>query len=189
MSKTIINILVLGSSHVTRLQAFSPSNLTLADTHCQFLSRGGLKFNDIPGLLNDLKGDFKVIFLQMGGNDLKPVKDSSLEICRDYLEAIKVVHQKFPESTLVVGSLFYRDLSTHLNSLVKVDTYNKEVDKLNQLLEALVPEEADATWWTHPRLYKRMNVLMDGTHFGEKGLSLLYRSVRGAFIKTLKEQM
>lgn len=177
-------LLIIGSSYVGRLKKNYLPQLESLGT-IEFLQGAGWSLTDslkdLPPINSGI--NYSIIFLQLGGNDLKPIANDSVRVAGLMLTVIDTIRQTLNPPHLIVGSLFFRSVNKYLPTPELVAIYNKEIMKLNQLLLDLIPDNhPHNTFWLHPRLKERTDILCDGVHFNEHGLHLFYRSVRGALI-------
>lgn len=186
-----MKVLIIGSSHVVRVKEYvDPPTFGLSGVTVDYLSKSGLKFSDVQFYLDAAKKDehqFDVLFVQSAGNDLRPAQNSSLSTMTTFVSLLHAVIDRFKPKILIIGELLHRGVSRHLPELSLARAYNREADKLNQLLRELAETElgrkVQVTVWRHKRLYSPNQIESDGTHLTPRAMRQFARSIRGALIE------
>ena len=170
----IMKFLVLGDSHARRLGEYSgrkewfPSSM-------HFLGIGGATTSTLPQrvTMRDLHG-YDGIFLILGSNDLSGSAPCRVAMAIHALARSLRQHLGIP---VMVG---------HILTRVGQDAYNAKVSECNEILAHIMKTNF---WKTkglttpQPHLYRD-----DGVHLNDHGNERIYRGVRGALMRLLRNR-
>ena len=193
--------LILGSSHVKRLNRFRAGDKTRR--HFGFarpdlntvISRGvgGLKLSDFMAEFDHVIGGIRPdhVFVKIGGNDLCSESVNPTKFVQELLAMCRYIKQAYGVKLVFVGSLPYRNVSVCAQRWpIRVD-YNSVVDAVNLSVKrwCAANPESNVRFWEHRYLSNaswRHYLLDDGVHFNACGSIRYYRSIRGALIQTVR---
>ena len=186
------SVAIIGHSYVRRLKQFCPSssrfhNLNLQHDRVSFLGIGGAKIRGskriIPHLHSLFKSSsFKVVFLQLGSNDLCDKNTSPHSVALDLLALAHFLISAYNVHRVVIGQLHYRSRAPYAH-------FNSNIAQTNlALLRAVREQQCPEIQFAHLKGFARHNpsfYLPDGVHFNAAGNFKFFEGVRGAVIRGL----
>ena len=192
-------VLILGASHVRRLaehahdtnlqsSGFSP-NLNLKQCNLQFFGIGGRTVKKLRKFDLHVVRRFKpdVIFLQIGSNDLCDMTLPGIPVtpklvANSITKLVHTLHLQYGVSHIVVGQCIKRKVLPR-----RMSDYNNRVCNLNTALCRLLSDVPYSSYWRHIGFWKPgTNIYIDGIHYNLLGQKLLYRSIRGGILHSLR---
>lgn len=189
------SVLVIGSSHVNRLQQYINNlpasdnfNLNGHDTVFLFgISGGRIKNNNhcLSWENEIIRVSPNRVLVQIGGNDLdcgdadfslaEEIILRIISVCSIYLSRHNVEHA-------TVMQLIPRIRTRNCT----VDKYNNLVRHANTFLKEQIKSVPGLHYWNISGVKNTtVNIFQDGVHFNQIGLRRYYRNVRGAIIQSL----
>jgi len=185
MASCVPKVMILGHSFVRRLQndldrnfdSRAQRDFNLEGTKVRLFGVGGRTVEKVKKL--DLSSVARytpdVVILEIGTNDLttKPPQSVGSEID----DLANLLLSKYSIRVVCVCYVIPR----------KDVVFNENVKVLNQYLSVVIDHPQVFTW-RHKGLYEPRNemILADGVHLNSQGQYALYRSYRGAIMKSLK---
>ena len=179
--------MIIGSSHISRLNKFMESDFDLNLQHHTIKIKGysGGKVNTLYRSLVEIH-EFNpdTIILQIDSNDIGDIHTSvenvvlSIECLYDVLMSINV--------KLVVVSLLFDRSQVMMRRGLSVNEYNARVDSLSLLLYDMSLRLHHMSFWIHRGLqYQNVRILdKDGVHLNREGNHRLATSIRGIVLYT-----
>ena len=187
MATSISRVLILGHSFIRRLREFISThsddfyvNFSLAaSVVTRWHGVGGrtvaktLQF-DLP-VVSSFRPDF--VILQLGSNDL--VTFSPLHVGLIIEDFVRLLHTSYGVKLVCVCQTLRRDNAT---------VFNSKVGLLTRYLRVVLKPLPYAIFWGHRGVWKaRSNFYApDGVHLNRIGQYKLYKSLRGAVLRSLR---
>jgi len=115
-----------------------------------------------------------VIFLQVGGNDIKNRNVDPKKLARDIIVYAKFIIECYDVKHVIIGQLFRR--YSRRNPI----NYNELVYDVNKQLTELTGDESKISLWHHRGFWfnTRQYISADGVHFNNLGMRKFAQSVR-----------
>lgn len=169
-------------SHASRF-----SDLRLEGERVAFFGQGGAKLTGKKTIFGNLQAwlgtsRLKVVYFEMGSNNLCDPNVSAEEVARHLLSAANFLHAGYDVGTVVVGQVTIRKKEPYCG-------YNAKVRATNVCLRQLIEGQGDASIQ-----FARLRGLIepaspmfhrDGIHLSPSGNARYAQGVRGAFIRAL----
>lgn len=192
---TTMNVLIIGSSHVRRLEQFlrakDLAGLNLPDVFVKFYGISGALLSNQAHLdrFESYIRNFRptIVYVQLGGNDLDSDKsDNPLaeEVGLRLINILRMWQRRYGIGYVVMGQLLCRNSTRH----VPAELYNSLVSETNRTLQAELSAVNDVIYWKLKGCkHSQANILSsDGVHLNPLGNYKLYRNIRGAIFVCLK---
>lgn len=180
-----VRVLILGHSFIRRLREFLASHVSL-NTNFLLAEYCEIKWHGIGGRTVSKVRDFDlgiveifrpdIVILQLGSNDL--VDGDPLSIASAIEDLVTLLHDSFQVKRVCVCQTLYR---------VSSPAYNQRVRDLIKYLKVLLEPLPYSLYWKHRGFWNSTVGLYsgDGVHLNARGHYRLYRSLRGAVLRSL----
>ena len=194
-----VKCLILGHSFIARLRrdltSNSSINMYLNSSFIQ-IDWCGINGATVDTLNTNEKvksklSEFKphVVVLEIGSNDLCSPDDPKA-IGKEIMQYVNNLIKHFNVHQVVVNCVIQR---TKKSRWVKdLKQYNKNVNILNQFLEAVCDHKERIHYWKHrSSLIKdlKLSLLDDGVHFNPQGQFVYYKSLRDAVLSGIESYL
>ena len=180
-------VLFLGHSFIQRLQQFIEHYIGYFDLSLQITSPAHITWHGIGGrtVAKTIKFDLHlvrssrpdIVIVQLFTNDL-PFQ-SLLQVGSELEDIVRWLHDSYGVEFLCVCQIIRQRSAT---------AFNKNLDLLTRYLRVVLEPIAYAIYWGHRGLWKARHnfYAADGVHLNSKGEHKLYRSFRGAVLKSMQ---
>ena len=180
-------VLILGHSFIRRLHDFIESDCGQLDLSFYLSASAHISWHGIGGrtiaktvkfdmhILHSFRPD--IVIVQLGTNDLTscpPLRvGSALE------DFVHLLHDSYGVRGVCVCQTIRRRAA---------DVFNQRVDILTRYLRVVLEPIPYAIYWGHRGFWRACNRFFaaDGIHLNSRGQYKLYRSLRGAVLKSLR---
>lgn len=192
-----MSVLVLGDSHVRRLEHFvkrkhpsNPFNLqgTVVPVNFHGISGGRITNRLHIQTFESLLGQFHParVILHISGNDLD-VADLNTDTVKVVIHRLIALSQLFIQrhgvGIVVLPQLLPRDVTRNCS----VQQYNDMVIIANRMLKDELKNVSNVHYWKLNGLKQADNLLVDGVHLTRISQAKYYRNIRGAIIHNFKK--
>lgn len=192
-----MSVLVLGDSHIRRLEQFvnrkhasNPFNLQGPIFPVRFhgISGGRITNRFHIQTFESLLRQFQParVILHISGNDLD-VPDLNMDTVKIVIHRIIALSQLFTErhgvGTVVLPQLLPRGVTRNCS----VQQYNDMVIAANRMLKDELKNISHVHYWKLNGLKQADNLLVDGVHLTNTSQAKYYRNIRGAIIHNFKK--
>lgn len=196
MARNSISICVSGHSYIKRLHRdlcipqLHESNVHfgLDNVKVTWHYTGGLTIDSFMekhySVIQNLKPN--IVFLQLGENDMDSYHINALDIASDLIDLAQSLRDSGVQH-VIIGQLFQR----YKCRSITPEQFNAKILIANQFLDLQLNQDSNharpAKFWKHIRLQHSRKQLMDPDKVHlmvDPGLKRLYRSIRGALLKT-----
>ena len=179
-------VLVLGDSFIRRLPLFLERNSSVFSVCLNLSSRAVIRWHGIGGrtvpktLQHDLSvvQSFRpdIVILQLGSNDL--TVSEPLHVGSAIEDFVRLLHDTYGIRFICVCQTINRQGAT---------TFNRYVTLLTKYLSVVLEPIPYALFWHHRGFWKAAQTVYarDGVHLNDRGQRKLYRSIRGAILRSL----
>lgn len=160
-------------------------NLRLSDAKVSFFGVGGASVRGPKSIISKLHGwlsasTWKVVFLQLGNNDLCSPHCQPEQLSSDIVAPAKFILSGYSVQRVVIGQVHGRLACSY--------GFNEKVRNTNKLLRMAVADHSDVFFasirgLTHPY---SAHFSRDGVHFNTFGNKKYFNGVRGAILRALK---
>lgn len=189
------SVLVIGSSHVNRLQQYINNhlasdnfNLNGHDTVYLFgISGGRIKNNNhcLSWENEIIRVSPNRVLVQIGGNDLD-CGEADFSLAEEIILRIISVCSTYLSRHTVEHATVMQLLPRTRTSNCTVARYNNLVRHVNKFLKEQIKSVPALHYWNISGVKNTtVNIFQDGVHFNQIGLQRYYRNVRGAIIQSL----
>ena len=180
-------VLILGHSFIRRLQKFIEHHIGHLDLSLQITAPADITWHGIGGrtVAKTIKFDLHVVrstrpdivIVQLGTNDL-PFQ-SPLQVGSELEDFVRLLHDSYGVKFVCVRQTIRQRSFT---------AFNKNVDLLTRYLRVVLEPIPYAIYWGHRGFWKARHnfYAADGVHLNSMGLYKLYRSFRGAVLKSMR---
>lgn len=194
-----MDVVVIGSSHVKRLQSYMQSKPELKNfnlnnvnvkTHLYGISGGNItNSRDVKKLnsfINTVGASPKCLIIQIGGNDMDSLDITPQEVIFKLIAMAQVWKVRYNFKQVFVCQLLPREVTR----VVQPSQYNENVREANKLLKAELSRAPNSaiTYWKIKGVKKSMDSnYVDGVHFNwQFGMPKYFRNIRGAILTAIR---
>ena len=180
-------VLILGHSFIRRLKAFIENHPTELDLAFQISAQAAISCRGVGGrtVAQAIQYNMKlvrsqcpdIVVVQLGTNDLS--SNTSLKVGSAIEDFVHLLHDSYGVKCVCVCQTIRRRSGRE---------FNEKVDTLTRYLRVVLEPIPYAFYWGHRGFWKaKTNFLAsDGIHLNSRGQFKLYRSLRGAVLKSLR---
>ena len=181
----MVSVIVAGHSFISRLDRSNTQrgiSMSTKQFNVHLFGQGGGRFNGGKDVLkwlplSVLRHTPKLIYLELGSNDLSPWSGSPCptSLAHIYLQKLDAFHRDFPDIPIVVAQSIPRHPDKFPKSWYHTITFN-------QILEEGIGERSFLHFWKHKGLNQRngRHLLRDGVHLNTVGQIKLHHSIKRA---------
>ena len=180
-------VLILGHSFIRRLKTFIENHSTKLDLTFQISTPAVISWRGVGGrtVAQAIQYDTKVVrskcpdivIVQLGTNDLP--FSTSLKVGSAIEDFVRLLHDSYGVKCVCVCQTIRRR---------SAKKFNEKVNTLTKYLRVVLEPIPYAFYWGHRGFWNaKANLLAsDGVHLNSRGQFKLYRSLRGAVLKSLR---
>ena len=172
-------VLILGHSFIRRLQKFIEHHIGYLDLSLQITAPADITRHGIGGrtVAKTIKFDLYIVIVQLGTNDL-PLQ-SPLQVGSELEDFVRLLHDSYGVNFVCVCQTICQRSAT---------AFNKNVDLLTCYLRVVLEPIPYPIYWGHRGFWKACHnfYAADGIHLNSMGQYKLYRSFRGAVLKSMR---
>ena len=187
-------LLVLGSSHVVRLERYIQKLgwkgfwVRAAPVWFLGMSGGRVREEKFIEMVDEFcggqwKGFFDIVFVILGGNELCDREATAQGVAGDLIKFGEDLVNFYGFKKVIFSEVFYRfECNRYMND-ISVDQFNGRVAEINELLGKKLTEHGHISFWKYKYDLRKPGLRdVDGIHFSELfGQEKLIGSLRRAF--------